>query len=580
MASILAVLPPELLSRIISFLSEQRKDISACRLVCRTLKELSSPYLITRVVFAKRFDAVSRLQDVLQHPYFSRYVTELVYDASLYDPEIAGDWNEYVQQCQEAPRNFVDLDWAKRRRTEAQLWHQFAAYSDPPLPTVPSSMNMLMADTDNAIPNVQSMGQHVLDQEPQSRVGEDGAVSVDDDFYEEDEEDYYEQVYRLGCHKGFPDYYLRHKTQRCMQEAKLPLNMLQHILARLPKLRTIHFTDYRSLCRNRESYDQCCSRLFGNTLEPDHMSASEECWKALIPVLNAVAVHPTARIEELRLAATPYVQTIGECLCEIEIVEPRVPATLPLTLFGDMGELGMRNMAHVFSNLRRLDLPFVFGEVTEPDFAELFEDGADCLAEVLLPLRTLLDTAAPNLTHLTLSVHGLAEHREDANGRLVPYKDDAAHVPFEGASQVFDMLLSPITFPRLQFLELAGWVFHTADLQKFLSRHQSSLAEFRLLNNFMIGNSEDLARWAGMNLCLGGVRITNWVDVVAPDLEANIRHTRRTRQVLKPGNVDKLPGKDVEALWLAGRSDQTTKISDAFEDDGSPWYMQEQIPRG
>ena len=59
-------LPPERLARIFS-LTDQA-DINECRLVCRKFKELGSPYLITRVVSAKRLKDISGTQRYIQVP--------------------------------------------------------------------------------------------------------------------------------------------------------------------------------------------------------------------------------------------------------------------------------------------------------------------------------------------------------------------------------------------------------------------------------------------------------------------------------------------------------------------------------
>ena len=64
MASITSVLPSELLDRIFIYVSTSRDDIAACRLVSQAFKHLSSPYLITRVVFAKRLETTNHLREV------------------------------------------------------------------------------------------------------------------------------------------------------------------------------------------------------------------------------------------------------------------------------------------------------------------------------------------------------------------------------------------------------------------------------------------------------------------------------------------------------------------------------------
>jgi len=89
MATIIDIVPPELLARTFAFILAERKNISACRLVCGTFKVLSSPFLHTRIVLFQRMEVVINLHEVLHHPYFSRHITELVYDASMYSARIA-----------------------------------------------------------------------------------------------------------------------------------------------------------------------------------------------------------------------------------------------------------------------------------------------------------------------------------------------------------------------------------------------------------------------------------------------------------------------------------------------------------
>ena len=93
MVSLVEVLPAELLDRIFSFLADTPAAIAASRLTCRDVHSLSSPYLITSVVFAKRLPVFSRIVAILRYPYFRCHVTELIYDASAYSDEIANDWN-------------------------------------------------------------------------------------------------------------------------------------------------------------------------------------------------------------------------------------------------------------------------------------------------------------------------------------------------------------------------------------------------------------------------------------------------------------------------------------------------------
>ena len=109
MASITAKLPPELLSRIFSLLARERQDIRACRLVSTAFRDLSSPFLITSVVFATRFATLDRLLEILEHSYFHKYVTDLIYDASVYERDLAVNYQGYRHLCSKLDLEFDRL---------------------------------------------------------------------------------------------------------------------------------------------------------------------------------------------------------------------------------------------------------------------------------------------------------------------------------------------------------------------------------------------------------------------------------------------------------------------------------------
>lgn len=459
-----------------------------------------------------------------------------------------------MYRCQMSPREFYDIDWEEQKWSIGRLWHRFAAYSDlrPPraFPSRPGDT------TSNTVPNTRT----VAEETPPEAV----RYLLDDDFHSAaDRLDLTvpRNVFRSGCHKAFPDYYQRYQTQDRMEDAHLIRNMLPHILTQLPKVRTIHFTDYRCLIRGGEDYSLCCHRLFGNTLEPSHMggiSGPDEinvafaCWNAFLPVLEAMSASPTPGIEEFFLATNPYVYQNGTCVCDESAAGPRVSAPMPLDLFNDMNEISTRKLAHGFSNLRRLDLPSLLGDAGADDFEEPSEDGAGSVALWLRPLCHMLEAAAPTLTHLALAAHGLDLRLEDSP------------LPLDGAPIVFEILLSPVLLPSLQSLELVGFAFLREDLQKFLSRHQASLIELRLFINYVCGSSEELARWGGKHLALEGVRIANCDDIITPEVKEDM-HPTSSVDTNHCNTDQQLLNEDLEALWLAGRLNRSAKIRKGFE---------------
>ena len=83
-------------------------DICSCRLICRSFTEISSPQLITRVVFGYTESTLSRLREISDHPYFHTYVTEPFHDTKWYELSAASDLSNYVRECGDTPLEIAD----------------------------------------------------------------------------------------------------------------------------------------------------------------------------------------------------------------------------------------------------------------------------------------------------------------------------------------------------------------------------------------------------------------------------------------------------------------------------------------
>jgi len=225
-------LPPELWARVFSYLADRRTDVAACRLTCRAFYELSSPFLITRVVFAKRLETILRLCEVVEHPYFRQHVTELVYDASTYFDDRGNTFGEYLMTCQDIDHRTFHADALDAGESADECMWQLIA-------------SKLLRGVDCAATRSHSMH----DEDHRSATG-------------------------LDCYVSFPKYRRRVNDQSRIERTSLPSRMMQRVLA-LPKLRSVVFADYRALARDGETFDACCQRLFGNVLDPANLSRSD-----------------------------------------------------------------------------------------------------------------------------------------------------------------------------------------------------------------------------------------------------------------------------------------------------------------
>ena len=253
MDSIVVSLPNELVSRVFSFLAEDKETIKACRLVCRTFKESSSPFLITRVVFARRMKTIAYFNEIVHHDYFHKYVTELLYDASSYDEMLATEWSAYLPACEEAPQEFLDdEDWVQGKHEDLAFWRSI--YGTEGVLSERILHPAQAADTATGDRSVLTDGAETHDNnsDPEIIGSEDG---VDKAFW-------------FGCRRSYLDYYRRYEAERRTKHGGMIPRLLERAFSKLTSLRSVFLADWRSLAKDGESCSECARRLFGNTLAP------------------------------------------------------------------------------------------------------------------------------------------------------------------------------------------------------------------------------------------------------------------------------------------------------------------------
>ena len=273
-------LPAELATRILEYVFAGRsRDVAQCRLVCQDLYTLSSPYLIRTVVVAERLPALRKLREVILHPYFSKHVTHLIWDASYYESGIATDFHLYEDAFERSEHLASSRDEAyiKARQSDALLLKTVESYI-PRNPRIPISLrgsgHLLEYGTEPPTDDEQGFP---LNSRWRDRSQPEDILSMPDirssRFYR-DSADFQDGNHMAGCHIGFADYYRCWENQNKIrgQAWETDGNRARYLFfeafRRLPQLRNIAHTDYRALAYNGESLAHLCQRLFGHTVCP------------------------------------------------------------------------------------------------------------------------------------------------------------------------------------------------------------------------------------------------------------------------------------------------------------------------
>lgn len=242
-------------------LDDDFQVISSCQLVNRVCKTLSTPFLITKVVFAKQLQDIAKLQEVVRHPYFSRQVTELICNLSTIPTVETEFYSEYVRMCVHAEeagrRHFWDREWAARFDQGCEFIRHLERYHGDATAD-DTGFGSRAPLVEKGRPGKESNG----GTECNNTLAHYDAVSRED---------------RMGCRKGFSSYQRKGQFQSHLMNEDLYLDILTTAVQKLPNLRAIRFIDFCGRAYPGERYTDLCQRLFANMLEPNRWHEFAEC---------------------------------------------------------------------------------------------------------------------------------------------------------------------------------------------------------------------------------------------------------------------------------------------------------------
>lgn len=427
----IGTLPPELLTRVFASVPFDRShvDIANSRLVCRRFHALSSPFLINTAVIANRFDTLAKLRDLLDHPYFSKHVTRLVWDASSYDSGPAESFEQYRFQCER-------YTW---QSSAMRMYHK----------SVEGENATKVALLRSTVSLSRVVGQRI--------------TPVLNDNEKEKKYCAFEMPEWNFLRRGYDDYHHRYHAQVEIFNRRLSLRYLHSAFEKLPKLRHFEFSDFRALSRQGEDLSELCERLFGLTLSPDMLPDTRHCdqrsrsWNSPGDcLLNLAKINPQlkslsfGRSEHSAWDALQYLGSPLVGMPGILLVDEKKEQWRPL-----------------LGSLRHLSLPIEI------------DDDKVSLEHALSSTRMLVSSSAASLTHLNLETQ-LYSGLWWGSWRLMPT-----------AAPVFARIVGQIHFQSLTSIVLRGWLIPLVDLEHILLAHAATLRNLHLINCCLFGASKD-----------------------------------------------------------------------------------------
>lgn len=519
------------MSRVFEDISlDSPRDIAACRLVSHSFKGHSSPFLLPSVTFSRQLRPLAKLREVLCHPYFRQHVARLIYDSSEYVESTASEWDQYVDDCERALRDFEYTEMTEQQRCDNIARQDLNSFKH-------NFFLMFTPGEDSTSPL------------PHTLV--DGSERAAEPHTPNN------NAFRLGCYTTFGRYMQRLVDQQWIRKEKIDTAVLAAAFIRFPRLHSVVFTDYRGLARNGESYDSCCRRLFGRSLEPRHAGIGGQTTPSgdnIFALLQVIAQCPKAHMDSLAIGPHAFEYT-GEDMSElIDPNHPENPQYLDISAFENVPLEPGDELIRVLGRLQHLRLALCYSGCRS-DEQHMREQ-----------LRKFLGASTPRLQTLTLHMIYLFW----GGIREVPKVDNDARF------EVFRSVVSPMYMPHLRSLSLRRWIFSAEELKHFLLKHSSTLRDLHLLGCLCGDDEEELARWGGKNLNLSGVELSGFLSAVAVR-SANLRDWRRADPAqwrLIVSALSEQKSRHLETLWLAGRSNVVSRQRKVEIVPGPEWWKQ------
>ncbi|ORY13504.1 hypothetical protein BCR34DRAFT_562004 [Clohesyomyces aquaticus] len=111
----LAQLPAELQISVFGYLDHA--DLKSVRLASRAFRDNSEQFLFDRTIACARYQALGALQKISRHDIYQKYVKEIIFDGSVYEPQAASKVRVYINKCAaEAPTLNECFDAQKHSR--------------------------------------------------------------------------------------------------------------------------------------------------------------------------------------------------------------------------------------------------------------------------------------------------------------------------------------------------------------------------------------------------------------------------------------------------------------------------------
>lgn len=441
-------LQPELLTLIFEQLASKHCfGIKNCRLVSRDFYRLSSPFFINRIVIAERLDTLARTKAIIDHPYFSKTITHLIWDASFFEPELARNAETYRKEWFETPGCWTTPDQAKLWRSDHRMLRDLLQY-DPRKQNNPG-------DTPRALP---LPGQEFEDDS-------DGSGDNSDD---EDHE-------LARAMSGFAKYHHLYVNQESIRRRRLTWRYMHIAFEKLPKLRHVSFADYRALSFNGESYGELCHRLFGQAMSPRHLSN-------LIPRSNRHGI-PTG------VDFGDFVRHLSRINLKLETLSiGRNNFAIP-TLHSEFDEQVKRPMCvSVFGKVHSLRaiLKSLFSSLTSlhlsVDFSSPFN-----LQQTSTSANTYLKATTSAMKHLGVASRAIPSHpRDRRNEEDMDSLDELIYGSRDYIEQpsVLSNLFNGLHFEKLRSLELRNWSFTMDEIEAIIFPHAATLESVHLIGCF------------------------------------------------------------------------------------------------